>query len=70
MMRQGEVYIIDDYYVLIEEGSYLRGGRVSNHYSGRYVNEDGTLSDERWHGYGRDAYKKVKCDIVKTVRFK
>jgi hypothetical protein len=51
--------------IYITSGEYLSNGRVSNFFTWRRVNEDGTLSKREYSGYGWRAKpaKGVKVEI-------
>lgn len=66
-MKKGNVYKINEKYVYITDGDYEINGRVSNAFSGRYVNQDGTLSNEKWAGYGAN-YPQIKHEIVVVIQ--
>ena len=62
-MGKNNVYKINDRYVYVTQGEYQINGRVSNAFAGNYINQDGTLSDEKWCGYGSDKYIKIEHKI-------
>lgn len=53
-------------FVFISNGQYEVNGRVSNHFSGNVVGEDGMLTDEILGDYNtRNIFEKVDKYIVK-----
>lgn len=64
----GAVYVRDADLIYIVSGSYIGGyNRISNHFSWRIVEPDGTLSKKLYNGYGPTDIKRVKCRIEMKV---
>ena len=66
-MKKGNVYKINDRYVYVTQGEYEINGRVSNAFAGNYLNQDGTLSNERWSGYGAN-YPQINHKIIVVIQ--
>lgn len=58
------------YFAIITDGAYLQGGRVSNFFWWKKINEDYTVAEEVLHGYGCFEWVEKNYRLKLSIGFK